>query len=305
MILKNMFKLIQLYINGQAAYRYAKKKKTPGLDFCSFGRAIGVKLLIKGFIKGELTGGRYLLNPVSMIRYFEFWFALSYLTEEPKKCLDVSSPKLFSFYIANKYPSASILMINPDIKDTSHTMNIIDKLKINNIYVENFAVDVLSEQSNTYDCIWSISVIEHISGKYDDGYAIRVMYNALKPGGRLILTVPVDRKFWDEYRDCDYYGTQPKQLNSRYFFQRFYDKAAIWERLLVPIGKEPSVVRWFGETTPGRFVNYEKRLIQEGISCAIEDPREFTDNYQEFLCWEEMPGMGVCGIVVEKIEVSK
>jgi hypothetical protein len=126
------------------------------------------------------------------------------------------------------------------------------------------------------------------------------MYNALSEGGRLIITIPVDRTFWKEYRDHDNYGTQGQKIKGKYFFQNFYDKNAVWERLVAPIGREPAVVRWFGETVPGRFAEYHQRWMRYGHNCTVNDPREITDYYREFSSWEEMPGIGVCGLMFEK-----
>jgi hypothetical protein len=40
----------------------------------------------------------------------------------------------------------------------------------------------------------------------------------------LILTFPVDQRYWEEFRDGeDPYGTQENREAGRYFFQRFYD----------------------------------------------------------------------------------
>ena len=81
--------------------------------------------------------------------------------------------------------------------------SVLSRLGPKNLHLE--ALDLRSALSDgkTYDCIWSLSVVEHIAGQYDDRYAIQAMYKALEPGGRMILTVPVDRLFWDEYRVQD------------------------------------------------------------------------------------------------------
>jgi hypothetical protein len=144
-------------------------------------------------------------------------------------------------------------------------------------------------------------VVEHTAGKYDDQYAVHLMYDALAEDGHLILTVPVDRQFWEEYRDREYYGTSKEQSgNESYFFQRYYDKAAIWERLVNAIGVQPSSVRWFGEKHAGHFAEYEKRWQNEGINLTFNDPLEIAENYQEFPSWETMPGIGVCGMLFKK-----
>jgi hypothetical protein len=141
-----------------------------------------------------------------------------------------------------------------------------------------------------------------------DGYLLterlldEVMYESLGEGGRLILTVPVDREFRVEYRDTDYYGTQVDWGDGKYFFQYVYDKHSLWERLIKPLGRDPTVVRWFGERERGRYGEYERRWIEQGRDCTVEDPREMAEHYREFATWEEMPGTGVCGLMIQKEE---
>jgi hypothetical protein len=142
--------------------------------------------------------------------------------------------------------------------------------------------------------------LEHVGGEYDERHALRLMYDALTPGGSLIATVPIDRKSRIEYRDRDYYGTQSAQSESRYFFQRIYDKASIWERLLLPLRQEPTIVRWFGETQRGRLTEYATRWVREDHNCTVDDRRDIADHFRQFSSWEEMSSMGVYGIMIEK-----
>lgn len=296
-MLLDILRLFRLYLRARISTRYAIQHGLIGSEFNRFGHSLGWNLLTNA----SISGVKYLLNPVSITRYFEFSFALSCLPEQSGKCLDVSSPRLLSLYLAEKNRAQSILMINPDIRDLCSTIRIIDRLKIDVVDVDCKAVEYLSSQREAYDCIWSISVIEHIAGKHGDTNAITLMYEALREGGTLILTVPVDRCLWNEYRGKDYYGVQDGPPEEKgYFFQRFYDRSAIQERLLSPIGKQPQVIRWFGETSPGKFHDYIQCWIHEGYNCIVEDPREIVDNYQEFSSWEEMPGVGVCGLAIRK-----
>ncbi len=285
------------YSHSRKALRYAAKKGIPGLQFGQYGQQLGLRLLRK-----RLPGARgYLLTPVSITRYFEFDFVLDNLPAHFNNALDISSPRLFSCYVAEKGLAKSVTIMNPDINDAQITEKIAAGLHMKNVSVTCTDVKGLAANSQTYDCIWSISVIEHISGVYDDTSAIKTMYNALNEGGRLILTFPVDRHFWEEYREGqDPYGTQEKQGDNRYFFQRFYDPESIYQRLLNPIGVESINMRWFGETTAGHFHDYIQKWLQEGVIVTTEDPREIADYYQEFDTWEEMPGAGVCGISIQK-----
>jgi len=272
----------------------------PGAEFYHFGRRVGWRLLASGCRRGV----DYLLAPASSFRYFEFPFALSCFPEEPVRCLDVGSPRLFSFYVAAKVPASSTLMLNPDVNDISETAKVVSRLKMSNVHLQHGGVDVLEHQHELYDCIWSISVIEHIHGEHSDVDAVRLMYESLREGGRLILTVPVDRRFRVEYRDADYYGTQVDRGDGKYFFQYVYDKHSLWERLIKPLGRDPTVVRWFGERERGRYREYERRWIEQGRDCTVEDPREMAEHYREFATWEEMPGMGVCGLMILKEEYT-
>ncbi|MCL5961619.1 MAG: hypothetical protein M1358_20300 [Chloroflexi bacterium] len=114
------------------------------------------------------------------------------------------------------------------------------------------------------------------------------------------MSVQTGRSFSNGYGDCDEYGTQGEASLGRYFFQRFYDETAIRSRLLCPIDQEPSTIRWFGETSAGRLTDYEQRWIRKGRWCTVDDPREIADNYWQFSTYEEMPGVGLCALMIEK-----
>jgi predicted SAM-dependent methyltransferase len=241
-----------------------------------------------------------LINPVSITRYFEFPFVFQCLPDHPGMWLDVSSPRLLGLYVADKNLVTSLEMINPDMRDIFHTQAIARQLQLDNVRCTNGALDSLVGRDRSFDCIWSISVIEHIAGRYDDSAAMKMMYDLLRPGGRLIITIPADRTFYEEYRKQDTYRLNAAQSGDKYFFQRVYDESAIRARLLEPIGQQPVVMRWFGERIQGQYRKYEKRWIAEGPGCSVDDPREISDNYQEFKSWQEMPGHGVCGFMVQK-----
>lgn len=297
MRIRNLLALPQLICRSFLAARYARRKRIPGLVFDSFGRRLGARLLARGCKRGI----GLLLNPCSIVRYFEFDYVAAAMPNRSSSCLDVSSPRLFSFWLTTTYPQARVLVINPDHADISWTQQIANKVRFRGIETANVGVEYLASHPGEWDFIYSISVIEHIAGNYDDRDAIRLMWEALKPGGTLALTFPLDRQFRDEYRDRDYYGTQgePKK-GAGVFFQRHYDAAAIQQRLLEPIGLPEHEMRFFGERSPGWFDAYEKRWMKGGLAVTVEDPREIADHYQEYRSWEEMPGQGVCGLKIAK-----
>ena len=126
------------------------------------------------------------------------------------------------------------------------------------------------------------------------------MYDHLRPGGRLIVTVPVDRRYRVERRERAEYGFGQPDETGQVFFQHVYDEDALEAHLLSALPIRPARIGWFGELTPGRFAAYERRWQHDGLNCTVDDPREFSDHYREFDSWQAMPGFGVCGLMWEK-----
>lgn len=292
---REFFQLARHYWRADRAFAYASRQNIIGQEFGWFGKKMGWSLIRKA----KFSGIRWVLVPVNITRYFEFAFVAKYASLSPQKCLDVSSPGLFSLYFASNNPDTAVRMMNPDKRDIDGTAAIAELLHIPNLHLQNGALDQIMHTANRYDCIWSISVLEHIAGEYDDRQSMQMLYSRLRKGGRLLVTVPVDREYWIEYRDKNHYGTQRSQ-GGKYFFQRFYDEAAIWDRLIAPIEREPSELCWFGERERGHFQDYIQRWLKEGLDCIVDDPREIVDHYQLFDDWSSMPGIGVCGLVIDK-----
>lgn len=269
----------------------------PGLDIDAFGRRLGLQLLLKG----RSQGIEYLLHPVTHVRYFEYSFVSDCLPNLMHSCLDVSSPRLFSLYTA-KCRNTNISMINPDPDDVMQTEFMLNALNIQGIDVKREGVSILEnpEMTGKFDAVWSISVIEHIDGCQSDSDAVRLMYNALKKNGRLILTFPVDREFHAQSSKSRQYGTQPMLPDGTYFFQRFYDQEAIKTRISSPVGKEPDIIRWFGEKERGWYNRYVNSISGHGSKWAVEDVKEIAENFREYDSWNQMPGMGICGVMYEK-----
>ncbi len=288
--------IIKLVLDSGAAFDSAKQSAPFfGLEFGEFGRALGKKLLLKS----PRLGLEYMTAPVNSVRYFEFPFVQSHVVAGPCQCLDISSPRLFSLYYADKNPDATVHIINPDIQDIQATKNIVNLLGYRNITTGNIDLKTV-EASLKYDCIWSISVIEHISGDYDDSDAIQMMYALLIKGGKLILTFPVAKQFRDEYRANNAYGLPVDQRGEKYFFQRYYDYPSILSRLLKPIDASKFSMRWFGENHPGYFDYYESEWHKKGLQHLVNDPVAMPTNFSEFESWDAMPGVGVCGLMIEK-----
>jgi len=163
------------------SYRRAERLGAPGLDFARFGRRTGINLLLRG----DPGGPALLLTPVNIVRYWEFSFAWEALAGRGGRCLDVASPRLFSIRVASSRNGVHVRMINPDGQDACVTRRFARRLNLTQLAVEALPVEELDDRR--YDLIWSISVLEHIAGDRGDTEAIRRLYGALAPGGRLIV----------------------------------------------------------------------------------------------------------------------
>lgn len=291
-----LLKKISLTLTSQSALRYARSKNVAGIEFVGFGQEIARRMKAK-----KIRGWRDLkMNPVAMTRFAEFAFASKHIQTSPGRSLDVASPGLLSLYVGRKFPDASITMINPDANDCGQIEKQVAALEINNLKVQSAAVDILDSQRESYDTIWCISVIEHINGAYDDTQAMKYLYNALKPGGKLILTTVTDLKHRDEYREMDHYGTQQKNANNTYFFQRHYTQDSIRERLFAPLGIEPMATEWWGENVPGVFDDFERQWLARGTIASLRGPRLFADHFRIYPTWADMPGRGIACFVIAK-----
>lgn len=272
----------------------SRRYRVPGRAFETFGRAVGWKATSRG----ARAGPGLLLTPVNITRYWEFPFVWRHLAKPPGSCLDVGSPRLFALFVADRFPGTRITILNPDPRDATATEEAARLLEASGIAVK---VQRVSELDGTarFDSVWSISVVEHIP---DDGdsRAMAVMYDALEPGGRLLVTVPVDQLAWVEHRPTDTYGLGLPPGRDGYFFQRWYDEASLRSRLLEPIGARSATLEWFGERTPGRFAAYIDRWLRVGIRATLADGLETGRHYREYPSWDRMPGQGVCGMAITK-----
>jgi len=284
------------------SWRRGRAAGLPGAEYFKFGRAIGWKL----WFQNDRLGSHLLSSPVSSTRYFEFAFAREALPDHWQLALDVSSPFLFSLDVAGRCREGSLHLMNPDAREIDVLRKVLG-VRPPKVPIElfNLGVEALDKMHNTYDVIWSLSVVEHIESEQgDDRDAVKRMFAALRYGGWLVLTVPTDTSAWREYREDDPYGTQPQEVDSkgavRYFFQRFYDARAIRDRIIDNVGVEPVKIVWYGEKEKGRFHDYIARWLALGREAVLDDPAEFATHYQIYDSWESMPGAGVCGLVFVK-----
>jgi SAM-dependent methyltransferase len=116
----------------------------------------------------------------------------------------------------------------------------------------------LTYANDSFDLVYSISVIEHIPGDGDTA-SLKEFRRVLKPGGTLVVQVPYRRQREDILLACDSKG---KPLPEPRFYERYYDEARLRERLEVD-----------GLKVEGRFIMGEWLNLDPWMNAANRLPR--------------------------------
>lgn len=301
LLLKNLinFLLFPLLILKRIYFwQITEKSKLPGKEFAVFGFSKGKELLLR--LK---LAPRLLLNPVSIVRYFEFEFVSSSLNlENSLKVLDISSPYLFGFYESNRF-QLEYHYLNPDHRDLTNVILLSSKLRFKGKYTAQLKDAIkLDYPENNFDRVVSISVIEHIN---DDGdtKAMKEIWRVLKPNGLLSLTVPVKKLFEIEYRDKDEYNLNYEKQESKYFFQRIYDNKKIEERLLSSISNYEIIQqKIFGVNEKEFYSEYKKRWMKYNYWETVKDPYYISKHFSFFNQIDELKDIGVIGLTIRKLK---
>ncbi len=296
--LLQVLSLPYLLIKRNFFWSKTDKDNLTGKTFFEFGKSIGKKLLQKGIISPKL-----MLNPVSIVRYFEFDFALNDFIKyhsSNNKILDVSSPYLFGYYIASQF-QGEYKYVNPDKNDLAVVKKYSSKLKFGMKYfTETADATKLLFSDNSFSHIVSISVIEHINGN-GDGDAIKEMWRVLEQNGLLILTFPVAKSFTEEFSDKNTYGLSVDQIKEKFFFQRVYDEASIKERLLDKITDFTILsMEIFGESESGFYKSYTNRWEKKGLSETVKDPYYISKYFKKIKSFNEIKDSAVIGLTLRK-----
>lgn len=123
------------------------------------------------------------------IRLSHFKKTLSFLQKNVKNVLDAGcGTGDFSFYIAEKYPSAHVFAYDISIKTLEMNMEIQKKIGFTNITFSPVDLLHLSEKEE-YDFIYSIGTLIYFS-KQDTLKILKNLTNALQPSAYLYLDLP-------------------------------------------------------------------------------------------------------------------
>lgn len=273
----------------------AHKHGVPGLRFRLDSALFGLRVLC--FRRADISySGIYGLMfwPMVSVRYFEFGFMWATLSAVAfRNYLDISSPRLFPLLIAIKNVGVHVTLLNPDRNDLAMTRQfaiaagIEDRCRFNSDLIGTAPFEDAS-----FEIISSISVLEHIP---DDTQAVKRIWDLLKPQGRLLLTVPCAPVYLEEYSDRDEYGLLNPGEDGFFFFQRYYNREALQERIFRITG-QPCRYTIYGEKEPGLYrKNMEARASDPNYP-AWREPYMMGKEYGYFETIDDLPGIGVIGM---------
>ena len=214
-----------------------------------------------------------LLNPIDSTRYIEFSYLLRFIERlaiKPKSILDVSSPYILS-YLLSKIGK----VVKTDI-NREEMKNIVESESL--LFMSEDAT-CLSFKNNSFDLVYSISVIEHIFENYLT--AVMEMVRVTRPGGHIYLTFPVSSARMEEWLDENIYGHQHEE-NGRYFFQYRLDESGLdriccctenveilarsiyWEKKQ---GRYDKFIRLMRKEYRNKKINFMKNIIVNNWAC--------------------------------------
>lgn len=275
--------------------------RTPGLRFRLDCTLLALRLL---FGRQEFVSRtdirRLLFLPMDSTRYFEFAFAWDGVSKlSPVRYLDVSSPHAFPIVLLLKRPSLRGELLNPDVSDLASTTNLVKALGLGDrCGLKSCLIDAAPFEPESFDVITSISVVEHI---LQDTEAIRKMWGLLKPGGRLLLTLPCAAAAAERYNNRNEYGLVTPDAEGNFFFYRLYDERSLEERIFSVTGP-PRRRSIYGERSCGILLRNLDRKMADPLYPYWEEPFMMGRDFHYFESLGDLPGDGVIGLEFEKGE---
>lgn len=295
----NAFQTILLGGLGLALHPFfgmlARRHKAPGMEVRSQSFQLGWQLLFRRKAPIDLKTIFFLLcYPMDSTRYFELDFLLRSLPSDFKgTCLDVSSPRLGFTLLMRQNPKLYVELINPDKSDLQETERLLKASGLmSQCRLHSCLITEAPFAPATMDLITCISVLEHIPG---DRPAVEKMWALLKPGGRLLLTVPCAAETSEQYMDQSEYGVLKPGEDGHVFWQRFYDSSLLEERILKVTG-QPRRKLIFGEREAGLFQRNATAKRTQRYYPFWREPYMVSQEYRRFDTIEQLPGEGVCAM---------
>ena len=263
----------------------------PGIGFHLRCVATGARLLFTG--RASLgTCYSLFFSRMDSTRYFEFhevWKSVKGFSFT--RYLDVSSPRLMPLFLLKAVPGATAELINPDLSDLRETEKLANALGLrSHCEFFNGILDNAGFTPASFDLITCISVLEHIP---QDKAVTETMWSLLRPGGKLILTLPCMAQPLEQYISYNQYGVLNPEADGYTFWQRYCDEEHL-QTVIFRITGLPTKMVIYGERKFGLF--YRNASMKRLLGALYPFWREsymMAKEYRYFQTIAELPGEGV------------
>lgn len=274
----------------------ASLRGVPGLEFHLRCMIMGARLALTRRSRRSLRRSYDLMfRPMDSTRYFEFEVLWRWVhpTRQAQSLLDVSSPRLFPIMLLHNNLSLRASLANPHKQDLDVTREMVSLLGLGErCDLLPLPVSKLAYEPSTFDLVTCISVLEHI---VDDGDAILRIWRLLKPGGRLLVTVPVANQASVQWINENEYGLLQPDERGFVFWERIYDQELLQQRLL-RIAGTPNRKAIYGERRPGAFFDNAMRKRSDPWYPFWLEPVWMAKEFAPFPSIESLPGEGVIAL---------
>jgi SAM-dependent methyltransferase len=155
--------------------------------------------------------------PLDPSRYLELPWAVERLAaERGERVLDLASPKLLAVVLALQ--GVQMTSVDQLEREVEAWQALAEDVPGLDLRVADGRALPFADAS--FDHVYSLSVLEHIE-EPGDAEALRELSRVVRPGGRVLVTLPHATVYREDWRDQPLYANEPG--SGRAFFQRWYD----------------------------------------------------------------------------------
>jgi predicted SAM-dependent methyltransferase len=275
-----------------AYWLLAYRHRVPGLAFRLDCARLGLRLLYKRNTSVSYSEIYALLFwPMHSTRYFEFDFIWKSLSETYfQRYLDISSPRLFPILLLTARSDITAELVNPNKEDLQITARFVRACGIDSrCHLQDRLLEQAHLAPESFDVISTISVVEHIP---EDSHAVKRIWELLRPGGKLLLSVPCAAVAEEQYLDFDHFGLRIPNEDGFFFHQYIYDQRLLMERFYSVMGP-PARFAIYGEKKAGTLV---KGLLEKWSGQGYplwKEPYAMARQCRSYESLFDLPGEGV------------